>query len=267
MSTSNELEPLAEGLKALLDVERGGVVAPAAAKARVMAKALAALGPMGSGGGGEGSGGAQGGAGGGTGGATVAAGKAGTSAVAAKVAGATWTAAAVTKLGLAVGAASLAVGGVLGAGVHAVVAEPQRVVVQAPAPVVVAPKVEVPVAVEAPPPTPPPSVEVKAPVVRVAPVAKVAPALSADEALGVERSLIDQARTALGRSNAAGALEALQRHAAQFPHGQLVEERDALEVVALSAAGRGDEAKAKAEAFRRVHPSSLLQPAVDAALH
>ncbi|HVY44424.1 MAG TPA: hypothetical protein VHB21_01045 [Minicystis sp.] len=85
-----------------------------------------------------------------------------------------------------------------------------------------------------------------------------APASSAesDEDLAEERSLIDTARAAIGRGNAAGALEKLEEHARRFPRGRLTEEREALWVMALSGAARD----ARAAAFHERFPKSLLLP-------
>jgi hypothetical protein len=62
------------------------------------------------------------------------------------------------------------------------------------------------------------------------------------------------------------ALGALDRHTRTFSHPLLEEERDALYIQTLVRAGRYDEAKSRAEAFRRRAPQSLLLPAVDAAI-
>ena len=61
---------------------------------------------------------------------------------------------------------------------------------------------------------------------------------------------MDIARAALARGKAAEARQALERHKRQFPTGQLVEERQALWVQALAAAGQGDEARNTAEQFK-----------------
>jgi hypothetical protein len=85
------------------------------------------------------------------------------------------------------------------------------------------------------------------------------------DALGEERSLVDQARTALARRAPDDALTALGEHRRRFPRGQLAEERLALEVVALVAAGQGEEARTRASEFRSTYPASLLSPLVDGA--
>jgi outer membrane protein assembly factor BamD (BamD/ComL family) len=87
-----------------------------------------------------------------------------------------------------------------------------------------------------------------------------------DTSLAAERRLIDAARAALVAGNSASGLERLVRHAAQYPRGALAEERSALMVDALVAAGHYDEAKRRADAFRARYPGSLFAPSVDAAL-
>ena len=87
-----------------------------------------------------------------------------------------------------------------------------------------------------------------------------------DSSLAAERRLIDAARAALVAGDSSTGLERLARHAAQFPRGALAEERSALTVDALVAAGRYDEAKRRAEAFRVRYPGSIFAPSVEAAL-
>jgi hypothetical protein len=87
-----------------------------------------------------------------------------------------------------------------------------------------------------------------------------------DTSLAAERRLIDAARAALVAGDSATGLERLARHASQYPRGVLAEERSALMVDALVAAGRYDEAKRRADAFRARYPGSLFAPSVDAAL-
>ncbi len=83
--------------------------------------------------------------------------------------------------------------------------------------------------------------------------------------LEAEQSLIDAARSSLAWGNATEALASLDRHATQFPDGQLAEDREALRVLAwvLVDAPR---ARAAADAFRRRYPRSLMIPAIDRAL-
>lgn len=312
----DELEPLSPQLRALLDAEKPVSAAPAAAKARLLARLSADLfdGGAGDGGdGGDGGGGApDGGAGGASGagtsasgagsgatsgagpsasgaagasatgasGVTAGAATAGVSAGAATgtgaIAGATGAASAglstaggvlakalVVKLVVGSSVASLVVGGAIGAGVHSVVVTAKETPARVAPTEGVAPPVRPapePV-VEAPPP--PPLVEVPKPV-EVAPAPKVAPKLSADERLALEKSYLEQARTAMARNDADSALSALAQHAKGFPKGQLTEERMALEVMALSSAGRSIEAKNAANAFRARFPEGLFRSAVDA---
>jgi hypothetical protein len=68
----------------------------------------------------------------------------------------------------------------------------------------------------------------------------------------------------MARSDPDSALGALAQHAKTFPKGQLTEERMALEVMALSSAGRSIEAKNAATAFRSRFPAGLFRSAVDA---
>ncbi len=87
-----------------------------------------------------------------------------------------------------------------------------------------------------------------------------------DGDLARERSLVDRARSALARGDAAGALASADEHRKAFPRGQLAEEREVVAIQALAAAGRSEEAGTRAGTFRKAYPSSLLLPIVDAAL-
>ena len=70
----------------------------------------------------------------------------------------------------------------------------------------------------------------------------------------------------VGAANVQSALDALGKHQAQFPKGQLSEEREALYVQALAMAGRMTEAKQRADRFRKTWPGSMLLPVVDSAV-
>jgi len=296
-----DLDALAPELQALLDAERAPTPAPSAAKARVMAKLTATLFPIAGGGGlgggdgGGGHGGATGGhgaAGGASHGAAGVASHAGASGVAAHgasgvaahgaaasgvaagasavvgagatSAGGMISAALVTKLVVGVGVASFAVGGAVGAGVHSVVATPAPTAqvapkvavapVQPPPVVKVEPEVAPPVVADAPPVVTPPPTKLDKP--------KPAPT---DDTLAEERSLMEMARTALSRNDAPAALEALKQHERRFAAGQLAEERMALQVLALSRAGRTDEAQTLAKKFRAKFPTGLFRAVVDGA--
>jgi len=86
------------------------------------------------------------------------------------------------------------------------------------------------------------------------------------ETLAAERSLLDEASGALRAGDAQAALRDLDLHGQRFPVGVLAEERDAMTVEALVAAGRADDARAAGARFRAAHSGSLLQPTVEDAL-
>jgi outer membrane protein assembly factor BamD (BamD/ComL family) len=116
------------------------------------------------------------------------------------------------------------------------------------------------------PPTPPKPVVAKPPrSVEVPPKEPTAPA-SRDTQLSQERALLEVARTTLARGEVVATLDAVERHAREFPDGRLGEEREVLFIQALVQAGRKDEAARHAEAFRQKFPDSLMLPAVDAVL-
>ncbi len=108
-------------------------------------------------------------------------------------------------------------------------------------------------------PTPPPPAPVPAP------EAKAATA-SADASLQAERRLIETARTALLRKTPENALQALALHRRRFATGRLQEERDSLEVQALMAAGRRQDAQHAAESFLQHHPESIFSAIVRASV-
>ena len=83
--------------------------------------------------------------------------------------------------------------------------------------------------------------------------------------LAAEQAVLDVGRTALGRGDADNALSATAEHAKKFPRGALSEEREAIAVQALALGGKKEEAKARAERFKKAHPESILLPAVLAA--
>ncbi|MEZ4451401.1 MAG: hypothetical protein R3B09_18115 [Nannocystaceae bacterium] len=76
--------------------------------------------------------------------------------------------------------------------------------------------------------------------------------------LAAEMALIADAEAALRRGAAAEALRILDRHARNFPQGQLEPEREASRVSALCAQGRDDEARAAAGRFLARWPASHL---------
>lgn len=137
----------------------------------------------------------------------------------------------------------------------------------------------IPSAPEAPPdpsqtsaPPPAPASAVTPPVVSSArlaastsPTASQRP-VDRDAALVEELALVQTARTALVRGDAAGALDATKQHRRRFPSGRLVEERESLAIQALARLGRDDEARQRAADFERTYPSSLFRPAIARAL-
>jgi hypothetical protein len=174
-----------------------------------------------------------------------------------------------TRLLVLLGAVFVAGAGV-GALLHAELARPlapQRVYMQAPAsPIASAPgRVAPPVAAEAVATGVAEAVDPET----LPRVASPAAASSPQPALGQldsERALLDSAHIAMVAGDRDTALRALERHARKYPHAMLGEERDALFVQALVHAGRYDEARTHADAFRRHTPGSLFMPAVDAAI-
>lgn len=81
-----------------------------------------------------------------------------------------------------------------------------------------------------------------------------------------EQRLIETARTALLRREAALARAPLEEHARRFPRGQLSEEREAIWVQVLLNEGQRSQARQRAEAFIQRYPDSLLMPSVTPAL-
>ncbi len=98
-----------------------------------------------------------------------------------------------------------------------------------------------------------------------APAAVETPAEKAARLAG-ERTILDDARAAVGRGDGGAALIALEAHRRRYPNGALVEEREALTVMALAKLGRTAEAHKTADAFHERYPASLFLGAVDAAL-
>ena len=130
----------------------------------------------------------------------------------------------------------------------------------APAPVVTALALG---AATAPAPAPP---EPPGPVAPPRPSGEASAPAHRDDSLTAERSILDEANRALGAGRSAAVFEALDRHAEAFPRGRLSEEREGLWLRALIAAGRLDEARARAARFKRLYPRSMLLPALESAL-
>ncbi len=257
---SDELPPLPEDVRALLDAAEPPAP-PSGFEERVLAKVKATLG--------EGFGGPSGGDGPAGGGAP------GGGAVAPSVGGVAGGGA----VTLSKGAVALGTAVLVGAGVSGgimlgrTVFAPELLPVVASTPAAVSNPPAVVKAEESPPPTPlsaPPDVKPSLRTLRIeAPkqdTTKVASGGKRDTELSAERALLEVARTALTRGDIAATLEAVERHAKEFPRGRLEEEREVLFIQALVQAGKRDEAQARAQAFRARFPDSLMLPAVDAAL-
>lgn len=247
MSEDTSLTPLPADVASLFDEERARPGLPAGARERLRARIdlLAPVGGLG------GEGGSGGGGGGGAGaGAAAASGGALTAAIASKI---------------AIAAVAFGVGGASGAAVHATLAPTAAPTTALTASASAAPP---PIASFAPPPSAASSalsVE-DLPNVAPKPSAKVTPSASdpSKDGLKQERASLEVARTAITRGDYAGAIAALDRHAAAFPRGQLAEERELMRIQALVGQGRGPEAKARAAQFHRDFPQSLMKGAVDA---
>jgi hypothetical protein len=92
------------------------------------------------------------------------------------------------------------------------------------------------------------------------------PAGAPVDTLGEERGLLDRARQDIAQGLLAQAGALLERHAAEFPSGQLSEEREALVIRLLVREGREGEARVRATRFRKLHPRSIQLPGIDDAL-
>lgn len=175
---------------------------------------------------------------------------------------------------IAVAVAAFFIGGVVGAGAFGLLREdpPARIEYV---------KVEVPVEkiVEVPAPRvdvePPREQKKPLPRVRVVESPKGAPPPpvvvaeakpTSKSTLEAERTLLERARTALGRGQPQDARAALERHAQEFPEGQLREEREVLFIQMLVSSRAFEEAREKARRFKDAHPKSILLPTVDAVL-
>ena len=73
-----------------------------------------------------------------------------------------------------------------------------------------------------------------------------------------ESRVVGEARAALRRGDASGALTQLEQIQARFPGGVLGQEREALTIEALARSGRRAEASSRAAAFLQAHPTSVL---------
>lgn len=186
----------------------------------------------------------------------------------------------VAGLGLARMVITLLVGTVAGAGIHSMLdkraVDHRPPVASGPAPAV---PQSPPAWVAPPPPEPPPAMGESArqhrvaaprsappaPAIRPAEPQRV-PALERDRGLAAERTLIEQARTALTRGKGETALLVLERHGRSFPAGALIEERESLLVQALVQLERYEEARQAAGKFHQRFPRSIFGAVVDESL-
>ena len=172
---------------------------------------------------------------------------------------------------------AVAIGGAgVGAAAHAQLAEPKVVKIEVPAPAQVTTASQ-PTAIFTTTPSALPAASASVVDVHsatspraIAPRSAEAPVASAsaapkDPSLARERTLIDMARTALARGDAASALSSLDAHAREFPSSQLGPEREVLAIQALAASGRLPEARRRAATFRTTYPKSPLHQIVDEA--
>ena len=89
---------------------------------------------------------------------------------------------------------------------------------------------------------------------------------TASEDLAAERILLDEARASLLQGESGKAVAPLLEHARRHPRGRLVEEREALLVQALARSGRAAEARESGARFQQRFPGSLFGAAVQDAL-
>ncbi|HKY39116.1 MAG TPA: hypothetical protein VJN18_24425 [Polyangiaceae bacterium] len=133
---------------------------------------------------------------------------------------------------------------------------------------VVAPAQPVPAAAPVLAALPPPIVAVEAipKAVEPAPGApKAHPLEGGPESPGLERELLllERARTRLAEGDPSATLELLRKHRGTYPSSALEQERAALMVRALMAAGQHEEARKGAAAFAERYPNSVLLPSVE----
>jgi TolA-binding protein len=111
---------------------------------------------------------------------------------------------------------------------------------------------------------------VPAPSAAVSKLPAHASAAPSESALGSnlfdELRVIEAARAAVGRGDAAAALVALNRYDRSYPSGQFAPEALALRVEALAASGATEQARALAGEFARRYPRNPLRSRVSASV-
>jgi outer membrane protein assembly factor BamD (BamD/ComL family) len=88
------------------------------------------------------------------------------------------------------------------------------------------------------------------------------------EAPSLERelSLLERARTRLSEGQPQSTLQLLREHRLSYPNSALQQEREALTIRALTAAGRISEARDRAARFVEAYPTSPLRGSVERAV-
>lgn len=162
------------------------------------------------------------------------------------------------KLGL-VGAALIVAGG----GAWLLSASPSSPPPPAPTPAQTSPKPNAVALGAQPAPSAQPAVEptptpTTAAAVESAPVSAKLPEKPTPPALPSEAELLEQARAAL-KTDPARALQRANEHAARFPRGVLVQEREVLAIQALRRLGRAADADRRAAGFAKAFPGSAFQ--------
>lgn len=117
--------------------------------------------------------------------------------------------------------------------------------------------------VSEPPIAPAPPVPATAPSATIPPHV-TPPAGSGTDPFDREQSLLERARTALVRHDAAAAEQALDEADRQFPRPRQAEERDYLRIQTLRERGDTARARERAQAFLAKYPTSLLRARVEA---
>ena len=179
-----------------------------------------------------------------------------------------------TGKAVGIAAALFVLGGMSGAYVHhAVTGEPEPIRIEVPVEVIREVKVEVPVPIETTiddeltsAKYPRKITSPKSAVTKVA-APKDVNKRPTQNTVAAERTLIDVIRAAVARGKNKDALAAIARHQKEYPDGSLREEREGLRIIALARSGKKELAEAKAKAFRKRYPKSLLMPAVNKSLN
>jgi TolA-binding protein len=109
------------------------------------------------------------------------------------------------------------------------------------------------------PPAPPAPAATQTPI-SVANLKRPMQAAPGRESYAAELRLLQRAQAAYAERDLAGALALAAEHGRRFPNGRLAEEREALRVRSLAAAGRGTDARRAVAAFARRFPHSVLLP-------